>query len=694
MNERKICAVPKHLDPVTTLNGFRIRPGLFLSNGASVIPGGVSFTIHSYHASACELLLFHRQEDTPFAVLPFPAGYRIGNTFSMIVFDLDITEFEYAYRMDGPYDPKQGLLFDRNNILLDPYARAVTGQSRWGTKPSESLSYRARVVADDFDWGDFSQPEIPFEDLVIYEMHVRGFTKDPSSKVSHPGTFDAIREKIPYLLELGVNAVELMPVFEFDEMQDMRVYDGKPLYNYWGYNPVCFFAPNTSYASAVEYNAEGTELKTLIKALHENGIEVILDVVFNHTAEGDQRGPVISLKGLDNNIYYLMTPDGSYYNFSGCGNTLNCSHPIVQQMILSCLRHWVVEYRVDGFRFDLASILGRDSDGSPLSKPPLLKNLAFDPILGKVKLIAEAWDAGGMYQVGSFPSWKRWAEWNGKYRDDLRQFLKGDGGKAQAAANRIIGSPDLYDPGLRGEDASVNFLTCHDGFTLYDLYAYGQKHNEANGWDNTDGDNNGNCWNCGAEGETGDPSILELRSRMRKNAFAVLMCSRSAVMFLAGDEFCNTQFGNNNPYCQDNPISWLDWNRLGDYKDMYAFCRQMISLRKSHPVLRRKTAPASCGFPDVSFHTCRPWQDSFDFDTRMIGILYAGRTDDDMQDDVLYLAVNAFWEDLILRLPDPPQGSVWRLETDTYDDTHTGLLSGTETLIHGRSVMIFLLKFL
>ena len=346
--------------------------------------------------------------------------------------------------MDGPYDPARGLLFDRTRFLLDPYARAVTGQSRWGEKPAEETAYHARVVEDAFDWGDFSDPHIPFQDMVIYETHVRGFTRHPSSGVAHPGTFAGLMEKIPYLKALGINAVELMPVFEFDELAEERVVDGRTLLNYWGYNTVCFFAPNTGYTAAVEFNREGTELKTLIRTLNANGIEVILDVVFNHTAEGDERGPFFSFKGLDNNVYYMLTPDGRYYNFSGVGNTLNCNHPTVRQFILDCLRYWVVEYRVDGFRFDLASILGRDEDGGPLSEPPLLESLAFDPILGRVKLIAEAWDAGGMYQVGSFPSWNRWAEWNGKYRDDLRRFLKGDAGLAQAAVQRICGSPDLY----------------------------------------------------------------------------------------------------------------------------------------------------------------------------------------------------------------------------------------------------------
>ena len=587
-NQTDLVLVPAgQLKPLDTICGFQVRPGFFLDFGATVIPGGVNFTIQSHKATSCELLLFHREAEEPFAVLPFPDNYRIGFCYSMIVFGLDIEEFEYAYRLDGPYDEKMGLRFDRTKVLLDPYARAVTGQSHWGHKNNPQHGYRARVVHSNFDWGQQRHTSIPMEDLIIYELHVRGYTKDASSGVKHPGTFDGLKEKIPYLKGLGVNAVELMPVFEFDEMRDARLIDENLLLDFWGYNPVSFFAPNTSYSSSKEYNREGMELKSLIKELHDQNIEVILDVVFNHTAEGNEFGPSFSFKGFDNQIYYMLTPDGHYYNFSGCGNTLNCNHPVVQNMILDCLRYWVIEYRVDGFRFDLASILGRNEDGTPLHQPPLLRSLAFDSILGNVKLIAEAWDAGGLYQVGSFPSWKRWAEWNGRYRDDMRRFLKGDDFLSQAAARRITGSPDLYDPVFRGRNASVNFLTCHDGFTLYDLYSYNEKHNEANGWGNTDGADDNNSWNCGVEGDTTDPSVLALRRKMMMNACAVLMCSRGTPMFLAGDEFADTRYGNNNPYCQDNLISWLDWSLLEKNRALYEFFRYMIHFRKAHACIRK-----------------------------------------------------------------------------------------------------------
>ena len=592
INQESAKSVPVSVLPLREIAGFPVRPGLYDMNGATLLQDGVNFTVHTHSGTACELLLFNRGEKDPYAVLPFPEEYKIGNVYSMIVFGLDIGEFEYAYRVDGPNDPGAGLLFDRDQILLDPYAKAVTGQSVWGEKQEPGCTYRARVVKNNFDWGDMPQSGREMSDLVIYELHVRGFTRHSSSGVANPGTFAGILEKIPYLKDLGVNAVELMPVFEFDETMGGREVNGRKLLDYWGYNTVGFFAPNTSYTAGLEYNREGTEFKNLIRTLHENGIEVILDVVFNHTAEGNEKGPVISFKGFDNNIYYMLTPDGYYYNFSGCGNTLNCNHPIVQQMIVECLRYWTVDYRVDGFRFDLASILGRNEDGSPMNNPPLLQRLAFDPILGNVKLIAEAWDAGGLYQVGTFPAWKRWAEWNGKYRDTLREFLKGGTWAAGEAARRITGSGDLYNGHYAGYNSSVNFITCHDGFTLYDLYAYNEKHNQENGWGNTDGADDNRSWNCGAEGPTDDKEVLDLRFRMMRNACAVLMCSRGTPMFFAGDEFGNTQLGNNNAYCQDNEISWLNWELLKENEDLFGFFRFMIRFRMNHPAIRRGLRPA------------------------------------------------------------------------------------------------------
>ena len=681
--------------------GFRVRPGFFDINGAFALTTGVNFTIHTQGGTTCELLLFHHGEEEPFAVLPFPKQYRIGDVYSMIVFGLKIEEIEYAYRIDGPYDPKSGLLFNKKNVLLDPYARAVAGQRIWGE--SKKGAYHGSIVKDMFDWGDMPQSSRELSDLVIYEMHVRGFTNHPSSGVEHPGTFAGLMEKIPYLKELGINAVELMPIFEFDETMNAREVGGKRLLEYWGYNTVSFFSPNTSYTAAVEPNAEGMELKQLIKVLHENGIEVILDVVFNHTAEGNEKGPVFSYKGFDNKIYYMLTPDGNYYNFSGCGNTLNCNHPVVRQMILECLRYWTVNYRVDGFRFDLASILGRNEDGSPMNNPPLLSSLATDPLLSNVKLIAEAWDAGGLYQVGNFPAHGRWAEWNGRYRDSLRGFLKGDNWEAWTAAWSICGSGDLYgslesegNGRYAGYNSCVNFLTCHDGFTLYDLYSYNEKHNLGNGWNNTDGTNDNRSWNCGAEGETEDPEVLKLRYRMIRNACTVLMCSRGATMFLAGDEFGNTQFGNNNSYCQDNEISWLDWSYLEKNRDLFEFFKYMIAYRWKHPVIRKKLSDAVCGMEPLHCHDLDADKLSLPQGARTFSVSFAGYDREKGQDDIVYVSINTYWEDREITLPRLQRGT-WYLSVNTYGDEQGRYFypEGEDTRIGGsfvlrpRSVAVF-----
>lgn len=688
MDDKRIAAAEhKHLIPLDRINGYDVRPGFYGINGATALREGVNFTVCSVEATDVELLLYHRGKKEPYAVLPFPKHYRIGGVYSMFVFGLDIFDFEYAYRVDGPYEPKKGLIFDRSKPLLDPYAKAVTGQSVWGEQPNQDHEYRARVVVNDFDWGDHVDPVRPIEDLIIYELHVRGFTKDPSSNVAHPGTFEGIREKIPYLKDLGITAMELMPVFEFDETMGKREVNGRTLLDYWGYNPVSFFAPNTSYTAKKEFNREGDELKDLIKDLNSNGIEVILDVVFNHTAEGNENGPFFSFKGFDNRIYYMLTPEGWYYNFSGCGNTLNCNHPVVQQMILECLRYWTIEYHVDGFRFDLASILGRNEDGSPASQPPLLKNLAEDPILRNVKLIAEAWDAGGLYQVGSFPAFSRWAEWNGKYRDDMRSFLKGDYWFAEAAANRLIGSPDLYTGQYKGYASSINFLTCHDGFSLWDLYSYNEKHNEDNGWNNTDGNDDNRSWNCGVEGETEDPEVLRLRFRMIKNACAVLMCSRGTPMFLAGDEFGDTRLGNNNPYCQDNEISWLDWKRLNTNQTLYQFFKKMIRFRREHPAIRNNLDPSDTGFPAVSIHTNQPWDNSIDQDTKCLAVCYAGKTE--QGEDLVYVALNVYWEKQRFELPKLPNAYEWKRFIDTALD-EADEVTITEYWLQPRSVAVFI----
>ena len=659
------------LVPMDYSAGFFVRPGIYELKGAHAIRGGVNFTIHSAGATEITLLLFHRGEREPYARIPFPKQYRIGKVWAMIVFDLDIQEFEYAYSVNGPWQPEKGLLFDPSKPLLDIYARAVTGQSVWGVK--NPGFYKARVVRPNFDWGKEHFPRIRMEDLVIYELHVRGFTWHASSKVSCPGTFRGLIEKIPYLKALGVNAVELMPVFEFDECADERTVNGKRLLNYWGYNPISFFAPNTSYASTQEFNREGEELKTLIRELHKNDIECILDVVYNHTAEGNSNGPVISFKGFDNQIYYLLTPDGKYYDFSGCGNSVNCNHPVVQDLILDSLRYWTTAYHIDGFRFDLASILGRNEDGTPMSNPPLLERLACDPVLYDAKLIAEAWDAGGLYQIGGFNYRSRWAEWNGRYRDDLRNFLKGDFGLWKNAAARITGSRDIFDPEKRGYQASVNFITCHDGFTLNDLYSYAYKHNEANGWCNADGTDDNRSWNCGSEGRTSSREINYLRRKLIRNALTVLLLSRGTPMLLSGDEFMNSQGGNNNAYCQDNEVSWLNWDDLKANQDLHDYVQTLISFRKDHPVIRRRSGQSSLGFPEIQ--VLEPHGDM-----HTLGIVYAGKKEDNTAflnsdtktefedapaDDVIVLAINVYWKPQSFHLPDLPEGRCFQVAADT-----------------------------
>lgn len=696
---------PITVTPMGEISGFPVRPGLFDVNGTLVLPIGVNFTVHTHSGTSCELLLFHRKASEPYAVLPFPEEYKIGDVYSMIVFGLNIEDFEYAYRVGGPFQPEKGLIFNKSNILLDPYAKAVAGQRVWGNR--REGAYHARVVRDTFDWGDMPQSSREMSDLIIYELHVRGFTYHPSSGVEHRGTFAGLIEKIPYLKELGINAIELMPIFEFDETMNSRTIDGKRLLDYWGYNSVSFFSPNSSYASTPEYNHEGTELKELIKALHSNGIEVILDVVFNHTAEGNELGPSFCFKGFDNNIYYMLTPDGNYYNFSGCGNTINCNHPVVRQIILECLRYWTISYRVDGFRFDLASILGRNEDGSPMNNPPLLQILANDPVLSNVKLIAEAWDAGGLYQVGRFPASRRWAEWNGRYRDSLRGFLKGNNWEACSAAWSICGSGDLYggiSPDYNGSydgyNSCVNFFTCHDGFTLYDLYSYNDKHNELNGWKNTDGSSDNRSWNCGAEGETNDPEVLNLRFRMIRNACAILMCSRGTPMFLAGDEFGNTQYGNNNCYCQDNDISWLDWSLLEKNRELFEFFKFMIEYRHKHPVIRKQLPNAVCGMGPIHAHDLDGNRLTISRDARTFSISFAGYDRERGCDDIIYITVNTYWEDVEVTLPTLKNSGSWYLSVNTYGDGHGRYFyrEGEETridgsfLIRARSVAIFTVR--
>ena len=652
--------------PTHEHQGIPYRCGHVQPFGASLTGGGgINFSIFSKDATSCELLLYHYGAAEPFAVIPFPEEFRIGDVYSMIVYDQNPELLEYGFRMDGPFDPDQGYRFDRTKVLLDPYAKLVSGRTVWGREPDwdNPFQHRGCVVLEDYDWEGDKPLEIPMQDLVIYEAHVRSFTRDASSGVRYPGTFAGLVEKIPYLKELGVNCVELLPIFEFDEFENSRMNGDERLYNYWGYSTVNFYAPKAGYAASAPMGMAADELKRTIKQFHKAGIEVMLDVVFNHTAEGNEEGPTISYRGIDNKTYYLLTPEGYYFNFSGCGNTMNCNNAVVRNCILDCLRYWVADYHIDGFRFDLASILSRDQNGAPMTSPPLLETLAHDPILGKTKLIAEAWDAGGLYQVGSFPAWGRWAEWNGRYRDCLRRFVKSGAEQGPELLLRLQGSPDLY--GNRCAEATINFVTCHDGFTLRDLVSYNEKHNLANGEDNRDGSDGNDSWNCGVEGDTDDEEILALRLRQQKNALNLLLLSRGIPMLLSGDEFGNTQFGNNNAYCQDNQISWLNWEQLKENQDLFGFVQRMIHFRSEHPVLRRSDffrGENSSGYPELSFHGTKPWQIDEDQPFLCFGFLYAEPKADygTNEDTFIYCAVNAYWEEMPFELPALPEGFIWR----------------------------------
>ncbi len=658
--------------PTHEHEGIRFRRGKPLPFGATIVPGGVNFSVFSKHATSCELVFYKKNGKKPYAVIPFPDEFRIGNVFNMIVFDIDYEDLEYGYRMDGPYNSELGHLFNKEKILLDPYAKAVSGRGVWGKVPdwNNSFQYRSRIIFDDFDWEDDKPLEKDMKDLVIYEAHVRSLTRHSSSDVKYPGTFAAIIEKIPYLKELGINSIELLPIFEFDEFENSRIDEEtqERLFNYWGYSAVNFFAPKVGYAATGKYGMEVDELKNLIKILHKNDIEVILDVVFNHTAEGNEKGPYISYKGIDNKTYYLLTPEGYYYNFSGCGNTLNCNNPVVRNKILDCLRYWAADYHIDGFRFDLASILSRDQNGVPMANPPLLEALAHDPILGKCKLIAEAWDAGGLYQVGSFPAWGRWAEWNGKFRDDVRQFIQGNRDVVGGIVQRLQGSPDLYSD--RGPTSSINFVTCHDGFTLNDLTSYNEKHNSKNLENNQDGENDNFSWNCGYEGPTDDPAIIKLRRKQMKNAVTILMLSRGVPMLLAGDEFCNTQFGNNNAYCQDNEISWLNWDLVKENKDIFRYFQKMIAFRKQHPILRVEyfdSGHNETGLPEISFHGTKAWEFDFEDPSLTFAIMFVAPANKygTREDEFIYSAMNMHWEMHGFELPELPEDKNWYIVVNT-----------------------------
>jgi glycogen operon protein len=651
------------------MQSLRLSRGRSLPLGATALAGGVNFALLCRHGTAVWLVLESLDGGERLGELALdPWRNRTGYHWHIQVAGLP-PAFRYGWRVAGPQDG--GHRFNPDSILFDPSATALSDGAVWGQSVETARSSTVRrslFIRRPFDWGDDTPPRTPMEDSIIYELHVRGFTCHPSSGVAHPGTFAGLAEKIPYLKDLGVTAVELLPIHEFDEndcpFTNPRT--GERLRNFWGYNSIAFAAPKASYASTGREHGQVNEFREMVRAFHAAGIEVFLDVVFNHTGEGDERGRTYSFRGLDNELYYMLGRGGRYLNYSGCGNSVSCNHPVVRQQLMTCLRFWVADMHVDGLRFDLASVMGRDYQGNVLVEPPVVEEIAEDSVLADVKLIAEPWDAAGLYQVGRFPFGRRWSEWNGRYRDDVRRFWTGAAGLTGALASRLCGSADLYEASGRRPRHSVNFVTCHDGFTLADLVAYNQKHNEANGEGNRDGSNDNHSWNCGAEGPTDDPKVQGLRRRQAKNVLATLLLSQGVPMLLAGDEFLRTQGGNNNAWCQDNPISWVDWRLAETNADFLRFAREMIALRKRHPALRRR------GFfrggakrPDVAWHGVDVGWPDFSGAGRVLAYVLDGSQTGREPDGDFYIALNAWREPIKFEIPPAPSGRPWRRLVDT-----------------------------
>jgi isoamylase len=694
----------------TAVPQFAIRWGRGCPHplGATPDPEGVNFSLFSENATGVELLLFRRHDDpNPFQTIQLDPYLNKTFHFWHVHVNGLLPGTHYAYRVDGPHDLSAGHRFNPNKVLIDPYAKGNTDTlwvrgSACGPDDNLATSMRSVVIAtEDYDWEGDQPLHRPMEDTVVYEVHARGFTQSPSSGVREAGTFSGIIEKIPYLKELGITAVELLPVFDFDETAVLREVDGKPLTNFWGYSTLGFFAPQCAYCVAPEAGGHLREFRDMVKALHKAGIEVILDVVFNHTDEGNHQGPVFSFKGIDNRVHYFLVPGDKqfYFDYSGCGNTFNCNHPIVGKLIIDSLRYWVEEMHVDGFRFDEGSILSRGEDGAPCAHPPVVWQIELDEALVESKVIAEAWDAAGLYQIGNFPG-DRWAEWNGRYRDDIRRFVKGDPGLVGAVASRLGGSSDLYQGQGKLPINSINFITCHDGFTLNDLVSYNTKHNEANGEGNRDGINDNLSWNCGEEGESLDPAVEALRERQIKNFAAILMLSRGVPMLVAGDEVRRTQRGNNNAYCQDNEISWFDWGLVDQNAAMYRFWNRMIKFRKSHPALRRRYffngSVNDQGLPDVSWHGCLLNQPGWsDPNARALAVTLGG-VDGDAD---IHVMLNMYWEPLDFQIP-ALSGRSWFKALDTAADPPDDIadpggeiaVSDNVCSVQGRSIVALVSK--
>ncbi len=667
---------------VASLEESEIQTGSPLPIGGAQQQGdGVNFVLFSRNATSVRLEFYEQPDDSsPTRIIELdPVSHRTGDIWHIWVRGIPAGQL-YGYRIEGPYQPQEGHRFNPHKLLLDPYARAIAGVKHWdfaaargydssseladlsiSTLDNAGTAPKCIFTRDNFDWEMDSPPKHSASDTVVYETHVRGFTIHPTSQVERAGTFAGLTEKIPYLRDLGVTAIELMPVLEFNENESqlLNPITGEKLKNYWGYNPVAYFAPKQSYSFERSRWRHVAEFREMVKAFHRAGIEVILDIVLNHTAESNELGPTICLRGIENSIFYTLQENQCRYykDFTGVGNTLNANHPVVREFVTSVLRYWVMNMHVDGFRFDLASVLGRDPHGNILLNAPLLEGIAEDPILRDVKIIAEAWDAGGAYQVGGF-STKRWTEWNGRFRDDVRRFWAGDAGMMGLFAGRICGSSDLYQSSGKGPARSLNFVTCHDGFTLNDLVSYKQKHNDENGEFGRDGADVNYSDNCGVEGPSQDPAVESMRNRMIKNFLMTLFISRGVPMLLGGDEFCRTQRGNNNAYCQDNEVSWFDWSLLEKHHDIHRFTRGMIAFRRAHPVLRREKFYTDedlrwFGPDGATPHWADPWQKSF-------ACLILGQTEPD-----LFLLFNADTRAVDFYLPALPSGKIWHLAVNT-----------------------------
>ena len=678
---------------MSSMDSIRVSPGKAVRAGTTVTAEGVYFTVFSRNAKKVFLDLYASPEDAaPYHTVELnPDTNKTGDLWHVFVEGLKPGDL-YLYRVDGPFTPTRGHRFDKTQPLFDPRAKAYSEGSVFKyMHPGKDKNLERMpkcVIVDDnsYDWEDDRPLEIPLEKSIIYEMHVKGFTASPTSGVEHPGTYRGVIEKIPYLQSLGVSAVELLPVMEFDEYENSNINPrtGVRMKNYWGYSTIGFFAPKCSYASDRSPGACVREFKDMVKALHNAGIEVLLDVVFNHTAEGNENGVSLNFRGFDNKIFYHLVPDHKeyYMNYSGCGNAVNANHPVVQDFIIDCLHYWVLEMHVDGFRFDLASELTRDEKGCPSDIAPLTKRISEDSILRKTKIIAEPWDCAGAYQIGNFPG-GRWCEWNDHYRDGIRRFVRGDEFVANEAATRIAGSNDLYALSGRGPINSINFITAHDGFTMNDLVTYNCKHNEENGEENRDGSDNNLSYNHGFEGPTVNPKIEAIRAQKVRNFFTTLMLSQGVPMFVSGDEVRRTQGGNNNPYCQDNEISWFNWDDVKNNAQILEFVQNLIALRNQHPVFHRRDffgGSRTSLFnepPDISWFNYDGTVPDWKRMNRYLAFRLGGKVSNiDHEDNDFFVAINMDIHDVTITIPNPTSGTKWYRTIDTSIENRTSILLG------------------